>query len=86
MLNVELPNGLKGASLIQHSTFYIKKLKVLSDIRTEVLVGELDLLCLSKALLQGFFLVLAVAAYADDTTTVGYYLTILHGCTGVEYY
>ena len=24
MLNVELPNGLKGASLIQHSTFNIQ--------------------------------------------------------------
>ena len=24
MLNVELPNGLNGASLIQHSTFNIK--------------------------------------------------------------
>ena len=24
MLNVELPNGLKGASLIQHSTFKSK--------------------------------------------------------------
>ena len=27
MLNVELPKGLKGASLIQHSTLNIKKTK-----------------------------------------------------------
>ena len=78
--------GLCSADLyiINYSLFII--LKILSDIRTEVLVGELNLLCLGKALLQGFFLVLAVAAYADDTTTIGYYLAIFHCCTRVEYH
>ena len=46
-------------------------LKILSDIRAEVLVGELDFLSLGKALLQSLFLILAVAAYADYTAAIG---------------
>jgi hypothetical protein len=56
-------------------------LKILSDIRAEVLVCELNLLSLGKALLQSLFLILAVAAYADYTAAIGYNLSILHGCT-----
>ena len=68
MLNVSVLNVGIGLATFEsvieefmNSNFNIniKILKVLSDIRTEVIfVGELDLLCLSKALLQGFFLVL----------------------------
>ena len=63
-----------------------QKLKVLTDIRAEVLVGELNLLSLCEALLQSLLLVLAIAAYADYSTAVGYHLTVFHGCTGMEYY
>ena len=58
----------------------IKKLKVLSDIRRKYLSVKLDSSCAQQS--PSRLLPCPCAAVnADDTTTVGYYPTILHGCT-----
>ena len=61
-------------------------LQVLTDVTTEILVRERNLLSLSKRLCQCLVLILTIRTYSNDTATIGDHLAVNLLGAGMEHY
>ena len=60
-------------------------LQIEADVRTEIFLFELNFSGIGKRLFQSFFLVGSIRADGYDTSSGCNDLTVLQGCSGMEY-